>query len=632
MLFDSWLLVRWMAQSLVLGALILVADLVAGSAVIRLLDLRGRARLPGALRAAAAVALGAGLAGLALLWLGLAGRLTPAAPLAVTGAFSAAGAAVLTWLGAWRQTFSFAGALLPPRRQRRVALLLVALVALPCGLLVVDLMAPVLEFDSTTYHMTAARLYRETGAVGYFGALRYNAHPQLSVLLLLRHWSILGDDALAKLVNLEYGFMILLCLVYAARELGWKAGWIPGALFVLSSPLVAWVAELEYADLPLAAYFTVGGCLLFHQLRRRAETTVLAGLVLGLAASIKLQGHVIAACLGAGFAAVTMAGRRDLWPAARRLALVGLLIALVCGGWWLRSWIHTGSPAYPFFVRNHPEVGAILRQDGTYGRGHDLGAFLKIPWHMLVGPPEAFADPFVFGPAGLLLLAAGAAAAVRTRRGPPREIVFLLCSLAPYLLFWFFTSQVMRYLVSLLPLAAVLFLWLLVRAGAARRVPLAAALVLAVLPFNSVRLASRVFRTPILPVVTRAERQQALAAVLPYYYAVREVNRLAQPGDRTYLMFCEDCKYYTRTPGWGDWYGERNYAWLQEGTASAADVVARLKAAGFRWVVVSRDRARRAASVFGWDFAHSAFVDPEIDLAGAKTVVSDRGFAVFQLW
>ena len=637
-LFDPWLLARWLAQNLALSSLILLADLVAGSAVIRLLERRTRRALPAALRAATAVALGSGLAGLALFWLGMAGWLTPRAPLVVTAGFGLAGAAVLHRLDGWRRTFAFLDAFAVPRKHRPAALLFALLLAVPGLFLLADLVMPVMEFDSTMYHMMSARVYRETQSVPYQGALRYNALPHLSVLLLVRHWSILGDDALAKLVNLEYVLMLLLALVYAAREFGWKAGWIPGVLFVLTSPLLFFVARFEYSDLPLAAYTTVAGCLLFHQVRRRTTVGVAAGLVLGFAASIKLQGHVLAACLLFGFAAASLKWdrppdlSRNFLVAARTLVVAGLLAALVCGGWWLRSWVSTGSPAYPFFIQDHPDAAGMLRNDSNYGRGHGPAAFLLIPWHMIVGPPKAFADPFVFGPAGLLLAAAAVVAGVRIRKAPPPEIVFLVSTLAVYLLFWFFTSQVMRYLVSLLPLAGVLFLWLLARSGIPRRVPLFVALLLAIFPLVNTGLTSTVFRYGVLPGVTHAGKQQALAAAEPAYPVLRELNRHAGGQDRTYLLFCENCKYHTLSRTWGDWYGDRSYFWLEQGTRSASDVVGKLKAAGFRWVVVNRGRARAGASIFRWDFSQSAFVQPDRELSGARTLYSDRNFAVFQLW
>jgi hypothetical protein len=158
------------------------------------------------------------------------------------------------------------------------------------------------------------------------------------------------------------------------------------------------------------------------------------------------------------------------------------------------------------------------------------------------------------------------------------------------------------------------------------------ALLLAVFPLVNTRLTSSVFRYGVLPGVTRAQQKQALAVAAPAYPVLRELNRHAGREDQTYLLFCEDCKYYTLTRTWGDWYGDRNYAWLQQGTRSASDVVGRLKAAGFRWIVVNRDRAREGAPIFDWDFGQSAFLQPDRELPGAQTLYSDRHFAVFQLW
>jgi len=86
-----------------------------------------------------------------------------------------------------------------------------------------------------------------------------------------------------------------------------------------------------------------------------------------------------------------------------------------------------------------------------------------------------------------------------------------------------------------------------------------------------------IFRYGVLPGVTRAQSRQALSAAFPHYYVLAELNRRVQPADRTYTLFCEEYKYYVRTPSAGDWYGEHSYAWLASGLSSAADIPARLR-------------------------------------------------------
>ncbi len=184
---------------------------------------------------------------------------------------------------------------------------------------------------------------------------------------------------------------------------------------------------------------------------------------------------------------------------------------------------------------------------------------------------------------------------------------------------------------TFLSMMAILFLWLLIQAGLSRRTgALASVLLVAAVP--SALLASTLFRRGVLPAVTYAAADQARAAALPYYHVLRALNSRASPADTTYLLFCEDYRYYLDTAARGDWYGELSYPQLARGVASEAQLVARLKDAGIRWVVVARDRARTHQLLFDWDFSHSGLVRQEVEIPGARVLYSDRRFGVYQLW
>ena len=309
-------------------------------------------------------------------------------------------------------------------------------------------------------------------------------------------------------------------------------------------------------------------------------------------------------------------------------------MALSGAGWWARSWVNTGSPAFPFFAGAQPDAVATFLINRTYGLGHGPLAFLLLPWHMLVGPYTAFADPAVFGMGGLLLVAAAAAALAMRRARPTPEVLFLAATCAAFILLWFHSGQVMRYLTSILGLLAMLWMWLLSRAGVERRRWLARAIVclLAVAAVYESLLMSVLFRRGVLPPVTYAQKEFTLAGALPYYLAVREINRRAAPSEKTYLLFCEECGYYLKTATAGDWHGDYPYRWTQQNVYSAPDLAARLRQAGFRWVLVSRAAARRSAGIFDWPFAESAFVRRDAVLPGATAVYSDNLYGAFRLW
>ena len=83
-----------------------------------------------------------------------------------------------------------------------------------------DLQMPVLEGDSMLYHMASARWYGEHHALTYHPGIRFNAQPQQTVMLYLRHWLITGEETQLKLINWEYLAILFCTLLGGVRLLG----------------------------------------------------------------------------------------------------------------------------------------------------------------------------------------------------------------------------------------------------------------------------------------------------------------------------------------------------------------------------------------------------------------------------
>ncbi|MGC9969519.1 MAG: hypothetical protein ABSE56_02900 [Bryobacteraceae bacterium] len=99
---DRVLLFRYAVQSYFLTLLIVLADLAFGLAVLRLLLRRGAGRLPPVLTAAVVLALGSGVASVAMFALGMAHELNQRSVFALTTVMAAAGAAGVPWRQARR--------------------------------------------------------------------------------------------------------------------------------------------------------------------------------------------------------------------------------------------------------------------------------------------------------------------------------------------------------------------------------------------------------------------------------------------------------------------------------------------------------------------------------------------------
>lgn len=561
-------------------ALVALSDLLAGAALLKM----SRVRLPARLRGAAMLALGMGLSGTLMLfyprgWVGLLpGLLGLSLPRTRAGRWH-----IFGWLSAFR-----------PRSWAAWALVPVVLLSLP------DLFLPIVEYDATMYHMVAARQYQETGRVGVDAGIRFNSHPQLGVLLHARQQMLLGEDSLTKLVNLEWVAMILLAVMQMARRArgdNRRRGAL-ACLLLVGSPLFWHLVKIEYADLALTAWLAVAVALL----EWRGVLPWLAGLALGFVAASKMQGLLMAGLVGLLYLML----RRRLRPTIE-IAAAAILVNL---GWWVRSWLATGSPVYPFLSADgRTESDYLFEVSARYGAGHDWVHFLRLPWDLLTHSPSAYTDTFVFGPALLLVPVLAIAAS-------PRWLP--LGTSAIYLVFWYSTGQVGRYLVPILPLLAM---------GLGAAPPLAGRVLQGLLTvwaaFAGLSTLATV-RFHGLPPVTFGQKTEYLRQTLPYSSAVIEINRIARPSDLTYLWFAEDARYYVRTRAEGDWFGSHRF-----GQAASLD---RLREWGVRYILIDRTRAAYSGRIYGPQFGSTALVMRFGPVpAGLSLVYDDERYSVFRL-
>ncbi len=574
------LLIRWLCQGLTLALLVALADLLAGAAVLK----AARVRLPARLRGAAMLAIGMGLSGTALFfyprgWVGLLPGL-----LGLPLLRSSAGRwYVFGWLNALRPRGWVAWALVP-----------VVLVSLP------DLFLPIVEYDATMYHMVAARQYQEAGRVSFDPGVRFNSHPQLGVLLYARQQMLGGEDSLTKLVNLEWVAMILLAVLQMARRARGdnRTRSALACLLLAGSPLFWHLAKIEYADLALTAWLAVAVALL----EWRGVPPWVAGLALGFTAASKMQGLLMAGVVGL----IYLLLRRN-WRAGLQIAAAAAVVNL---GWWVRSSMATGSPVYPFLSADgRSESGYLFEVSARYGVGHDWVHFLRLPWDLLVHSPFVFTDAFVFGPALLLV-------PLLVLVGWPRWLPLLTS--AVYLVFWYMTGQVGRYLVPVLPLLA-MGLGAAPGGLAGRVVPV---LLAAWAAFAGLSTLATV-RFHALPPVTFGQKTEYLRQTLPYASAVIEINRVARPSELTYLWFAEDARYYVRTRAEGDWFGAHSF-----GDATSLD---RLREWGVRYILMDRERAAYNGRIYGEQFGTTALVKRFGPVpAGLTLIYDDERYSVFR--
>lgn len=607
--FSAALLTRYALQALLTSLPIFIADYLFGLAILSLLKLN----LAKGLKHASALALGAGAAALGLFLFGSLGRLTFKGLLAFTILEAVIGLAFI-----WRD-------LKLPRFRRAY------LWAIPALIIVIpDLMLPILEYDSTMYHMASARYYMDQQKILYHEGIRFNAQPHMPVMLYMRQWWLTGDANIVKLVNLEYLAILLGLFSWMARRYRIPLGLLAATALVFGSPIFGYIARQEYADLALTTWLTAGLCLLLRA--RTNNTLIAAGLLLGCAGASKLQGLLVAACFIAADLLIHFLSKRNFRQTLQRAAILGSAVTAVGVAWWFRGWRFTGSPFYPF-LSDSPDVKALFQVNAGYGVGRDLLTFLATPWNMITVPPERYADLFRFGPSCLILLAIGALAlTLRRNKIDSATWVAILGSLL-FTILWFRSGQVMRYEACLLPIWALLLLASLARLNWRNA---AVPTLLLPLLLSSTLLTSNVIRYGVPPPVTWPATQFVLGAVLPYYRATQAAGKVVKKNEMVYTWFCEDIRAYSPGKSYGDWFGGYTYTWLGNvhtgpRITDPALMIARLKSTGFKFIIVDRKRAENGGTIYGGAFRESGIVKPFVTVPGTETVFDDGRYAVFRL-
>lgn len=253
--------------------------------------------------------------------------------LALTGLFSAAviAMAVLALLLGSRATYARGLVLVRAAAEAR-GLGPVGLASLGVGFApaLLYLVVPEFQVDCDAYHLGAPWQYLQTHRV-LLEHIPFTFQVPQQVDLTFTIPLLLGDDRLAKWMVVSFfvaasAVFIARCLRDAAKEAGWV-----GPLLALSGGHVLWLVTVSKSDVPAAALFVTGILL------TRAGQWTLGAALLGLCMAAKLvYGPLVAVWLLCNP------------PPWRGIVRVGCFLALPLVPWWIKTYLATGNPFYPF--------------------------------------------------------------------------------------------------------------------------------------------------------------------------------------------------------------------------------------------------------------------------------------------
>jgi len=473
-------------------------------------------------------------------------------------------------------------------------------------------LAPPTARDALFYHFALPKAYIEAGGsvvVTYNMATYYPQGVEMQVvwaMLLGRLLTRQAAEAAAGATVFAFAPLLALVTYGWARERRVEPVWASiAALMMVSIPTVYDIAGSGYVDLALTAYTA----LAVHAVARwwsSLDQRWLWPIAFAIAGALSIK---LTACFLVLLLAAVVLIRAVWYPTSTRMprprvvasgALALALGVLIVAPWYVRTWIRTGSPVFPFYLNIWPGQApgwdierSRLYQSllSAYGASHGALDYVLAPVRLAISaqPDQIARYDGVLGIAFLFALPVLVWALARRRLDVDLRIAAALA--AALFAFWLFSSQQIRFLLPALPALAVamaasgmaaerwtrnrLLRWLFMGAAAAG-VP--------------VILAWFATLDPVRVVLGGESRSAYLARRLDYYPYYEVINERLSPTDRVWLIDMRRDSYHIDRPYFSDFvFEDYTLAQYVRDARQAADVLARARAAGITHLLVRHD-------------------------------------------
>jgi hypothetical protein len=462
-------------------------------------------------------------------------------------------------------------------------------------------------WDGFAYHLAVPERYLYRGRIVVTPLFPHSAFPHTVEMLYLLALSI-DSGALAKLVHLQFGVLVVAAVFTTAGATSRRAGVLAAAILA-ADPLFNKELGIAYNDLA-AAFFAVlaAGAIAEWHTERSKRALRAAGVFAGACLAVRYPaGAVLVAVVAFVWVSIPW---RDWRVKVRSSVEIVLIAALVFSPWLLRNFAFTGNPVAPVLQSLFYPAGqeyfhpVALKQAVAFGRhigfGHDLLNLLLLPVNATLRVKDGY-ETFGYRIGVMYVLAVVAFYAGGAHRG--RSAARTALTLAGFLtILWFFTFQEPRYLLPALCLLAVAG-----GVGLDRLIPRALQRSSALLiPLFAV-LHTQANAVLLLPYrygyalgslsVAGFEAQEPALAVVP------TLRQMMAPGDRLMLIY-ENRGFFYRGMEYvfSNWYEVMQMVHEAESPAAFADHLAAL---GVTHVLVNTDNVARYRPWFveGYDKA-----------------------------
>lgn len=422
----------------------------------------------------------------------------------------------------------------------RIAFFLLVIV-LSAGLLLT--LTPEIGKDALIYHLAVPNLFLKHHGFTFIEGNVFSNYPLHSEMLYLLGLFLQGD-VVAKGMHFLALLFILLGMDQFIRY-RMKDHDYPGLslLIFCSIPSVFAVSHMAYNDL-FVTFYSMAAVFAWINWSDNPEKgwLILGGAFTGLAVACKYTALFLPllGCLG-----ILWAARRHRFRVAgtlRMLLLYGSVAAIIGSPFYIKNWIVTGNPFYPFLYGIFGGRGWEPQQAKFYdyfvqtlGMGRTFLDYILLPWNLSIH--AKMDSPHFDGLIGPIFIAVLPFAIGIRRPSLVLKIMGIYCFLM--FLFWASAAQQIRYLIPIFPFLAIIVGTVLSYYQKKRIVFFLLAFIIAMcLTFNGYHITKDFMKiNPLKVVIGKEEKGAFLHRMLPAYGIYDAMNRRLPPDAKIFLIY-----------------------------------------------------------------------------------------------
>ncbi len=252
-------------------------------------------------------------------------------------------------------------------------------------------LAPPMEWDTLTYHFALPNAYLQNGHITYLADTMFWGMPQLTEMIYLPAIRIAGIEAAAVTGVLVGAVALLGLLGYVKSKFNNVAAWTAVAA-VLAGGSLSWSLATGYVDWMGLLFGWSALAALTHWLEKQdRRMLILAGLFCGGAIGTKYSAGVV--LIGAILVLGLMPRHQGWKTFISNIFILGLTAAITSSPWWIKNFLGTGNPFYPFLFPSGAMDQIRLNIYEKAPAWRDWRAVILLPWQATflgIGGKEGF--------------------------------------------------------------------------------------------------------------------------------------------------------------------------------------------------------------------------------------------------